>query len=78
MDITHKILKESAKVNIGYKKPKPKSENDDIVMLSSMQKEVQKQIESNNDDRVKKCLKRYSQKSTEKKNIKKMKKFDLL
>ena len=47
------ILKDSAKVNIGYKKPKSKSENDDIIMLSSMQRVVQKQIESNKDDREK-------------------------
>ena len=53
------ILKESAKVNLGYKKPKQKSENDDIMMISIMQRAVQKQIESNSDDCLKNRLKRY-------------------
>ena len=40
------ILKESAKTNVGYIERSKRSENVDIIMLSDMQQNVQKQIES--------------------------------
>ena len=40
------ILKESAKTTIGYIERSKRSENVNIIMLSDMQRNVQKQIES--------------------------------
>ena len=39
------ILNESAKTNVGYIERSKRSENVDIIMLSDMQRNVQKQIE---------------------------------
>ena len=51
------ILQTSANTIIGYKKRTPKSDNPDIVMLSDMQRLVQRQIESTNDENLKHQLK---------------------
>ena len=47
------ILKESAKTNVGYIERSKRSENVDIIMLSDMQRNVQKQIESATNEETK-------------------------
>ena len=53
------ILKESAKTNVGYIERSKRSENVDIVMLSDMQRNVEKQIESGSNEETKFRLKIY-------------------
>ena len=47
------ILKESAKANVGYIERSKRSENVDIIMLSHMERNVQKQIESATNEETK-------------------------
>ena len=51
------ILKESAKTNVGHIERSKRSENVDIIMLSYMQRNVQKQIESGTNEETKFRLK---------------------
>ena len=53
------ILKESAKANVGYIERSKRSQNVDIIMLSYMQRNVQKQIASGTNEETKFRLKIY-------------------
>ena len=53
------ILKESAKTNVGYIERNKRSENANIIMLSGMQRNFQKQIDSATNEETKLRLKFY-------------------